>query len=254
MAYRDNELGTVLRAEYEGAKATLEEMARNKMLVRGSKGWEENSACLHNALVDLGFRKEIYLSQDIVINDGDMYIRGREEGLEILANKNISKTINAEQELHLYQLPAGQTIREAYGFIENNENQRDVYKQTGADLGCLIGAFIGGSFPIMMGGEPEQAVGIILLTSVIGFGLGRSFGRKLVPSLLVAKGPDALRYIADNTSFDDYVSYQQLRSEEFVDENNIELIEEEFVDEADVELIEEQQAGLEAVAEEKNQN
>ena len=226
--YRHNELGNVLREQREEAKATLEEMAEDRM-----NRYSDSSEKIGHALETMGFKKkelDHHSSHQVPV-----YIRQKNDITEILFD---DLSILGKS---LYQIPAGQNVQEWYNSIPDlDEWKKKYYSRVGtmglstmmggALIGSLLGYFIGGEAGALLGG-------VVLLSIVAGGALVYQGKKHPVYNQLIAKGSDALRYIANNTEYE----VPQLRVKAPV-------VEREFTEE---QVEEEQQAELEMIAEEQ---
>ncbi len=205
MSYRYNQLENVLRDQYETATAELEKLAED---VNSVDGFER----LDGSLADLGFKKEILTEKDR--NSAVVYVRKNDSGLEVLADSDLAIS-DRTGKLHLYQIPAGQNVQEWYSsipdpigwFSENNS------KTAGRSMALIFGGMIVGAAVGFFTGNSAGAMVIFSSSTFLGGGyLGTAIDKNSLSDQTVAKGPKALRHIA-NTSFEDFVKYQYLRIE-----------------------------------------
>lgn len=199
MSYRSENVGIELhRQRFEEAKATLEELAERTYFPyfneRGDGYFE-----LHKALHQLGFRQERLADPR---NEGDrlsdtiVYVRKNKKGLELLADGNLArKSLSRKKEIHLYQAPTKRDLRKWHQSLSPNPLNFGV-------LGAWGG--VGLSIPATMVANKYFSVNfIIALIGGMIFGpvLGYVIGKQLnEPGEPLAKGPDALRYIKNNST------------------------------------------------------
>ncbi|MDP3698058.1 MAG: hypothetical protein Q8R47_00575 [Nanoarchaeota archaeon] len=222
MNYRTNEHRNVLLEQYETAKAVLEELAEQK-----------TNAFEHGATViieSMGFRKSD------VHGPATIYLRENGEKTEILSDIDLASwrhgvSYNASRTaLHLYRIPGEQDFTSWYGSIPNpnkwmEENAKDAGIKGLAAM--LTGATILGV--IAAGNVPSLLIPSIAIGTFPGAFYGYLLAKKTcLDDQTLAKGPDALHYIATNTSFDDFAKYQAFKIESDVtnitEDSDIELI------------------------------
>ena len=198
--YRSEKAGIELhRQRFEEAKATLEEMAE-----RGN--FNNYNAQLDSALTTLGFRKEELNGKYSAIK-GHLfaYVRENGKGLEILADKNLGQTIYTDNRFHIYQIPAGENVQEWQEFYKFSEPQkkhdtsRVMWSFYGGVLGLLAGDRVASLIEKYGAGETLEN-GIILITILMGMVVGCKIGGSF--NELTAKGPAALRYIKNNSTYE----------------------------------------------------
>ncbi len=216
MVYRFNERENVLREQYEVAKADLEGLAKiGNYNTIGNSAF--GSGRIDNALVNFGFKKEtIFVGGNAL--DLHLYTRETESGLEVLADKDLLDYSIWNKETHLYQIPSGKNVKEWYNSIPDLDRRRKEYNSKIGTTGLfsMMGGLIGGSLlGYVICEEAGAAISAVITSLIIGGGflVYRESKKHPLHKQTLAKGPEALRYIA-NTSFDDFVKYQNLRIEE----------------------------------------
>lgn len=228
MAYRFNERENVLREQYETAKATLEELAEKR-------NYGENTfRRLNNALVDLGFRREA-IAKDKIYGDTAVYIRENKNSLEVLADRDLAgDRLGGKRVTSFYLISAGQEVQEWYHSIPNFDEWKAIHKRKVGTIGLsgMSGSVLVGA---VLGFFIDQYVGAFLgslISPVITGGTALVYQEKKKHPLhnqTIAKGPDALRYIA-NTSFEDFVRFNNSRTNYRI-ESKPRIIDAEFTDE-----------------------
>lgn len=209
MNYRDNELRNVLISLYEESKATLEDLA------------EQEVVCLpdaEDALQTIGFRKETGIGHKYI---GPLVIYSREtaDNIELLVDRDLADV--GEKTPHLYRLPAGKDVQELlYNSFINPNSWRIKYNQEFNDIGLVImagGFFLGTPLGYFLDQHFGAYIGMFL-TPVIAGGaalLYRDMKKHPIHNhKLIAKGPAALRYIAENTNVEDVKIVPKFRIEE----------------------------------------
>ncbi|GEM_PF-5542542 len=257
MGYRDNELGNALREQYEVAKADLEDLANSveiNFLTSLELVENKERMKLEENIEAMGFRRKIlthgFIDEIGLYKNTVVYARENSNGLEVLANRDLAQDLNdrkkrIKSELHLYQLPADQNVLEWYDSLyEKKEQYRGLKKQDTS--GLALGWFtvtISGSGLLLA--SPSMAGCIIGGAALAALTYGSLVAKQKVEESSVldkqtlAKGSDALQYIANNTSFEDFVRYQAPRFEDVIDiTDDVELIED-ITDDQEIELIEE---------------
>src|SRR3989344_1282558 len=241
--YRSEKAGIELhRQRFEEAKATLEEMAE-----RGN--FNNDNAQLDSALTTLGFRKEELNGIDSAFKGYLFaYVRENEKGLEVLADHGYDRTINLIWKPHLYQIPAGKTVQEWYDSYKYTEPEKK------RDISRIMWSFYGGVFGIMAGFGVASVIekygagetlknGILLTAAIAGMVVGCKIGGI---NEVIAKGPNALRYIKNNSTY---------KAPKLCIESKPRIIDEEFTDEKDTDqkIYQEQVREALAVTEAKQQ-
>ncbi|MEK6899741.1 MAG: hypothetical protein AABX05_01325 [Nanoarchaeota archaeon] len=212
MAYRENALETVLRARHEEAKGTLERTVKQK---------EYTFSELEDALNELGFQKQ-KLTLHPTSQGITAYVRENEAGLEVLTDSiydHDRSTILTDGIYHhgrydrllknpwcLYQVPKGVTVNDWYNKIipVNIKKQR----QAGA-ISYVVGStafaatftnllpLVDGYFKFTLFLLSSLVVNILAVVGSYSYLTKKS----ALHDQLIAKGPKALRHIADNSQY-----------------------------------------------------
>lgn len=232
MSYRDyHEIKLALRIQYEGEKAILEELAER---LKDTEVFASKQVM--SVLANLGFKID-HADRGSVV-----YVREEDTGLEVLAQKNFAEPRDIKP--HLYQIPTGQKFQDWYNNTlvpltmtekKKADDTRDYSALIALPASVALGYFlhsqgsgmVGTITGIILGGILIYAVGVALITQVRR---DNSIKRQIV-----ARGPDTLRIIANNSK---YVPKMRV----------VPIVDEEFTDEK---AREEHQATLEALAEEQ---
>jgi len=233
MRYRINELENVQLGEFKQAKARLEEIAEQENI---------HLSYAKDDLQTMGFQKEEQLTHKY-LGPIQSYSRKTENGIELLVDRDLTRP--DDKTPHLYRIPEGMDAQEWSDSIPGCVKGRDEKAYLIAGLGGVIGGSAFAINSITMLTNESWLSGMVIIFSYISIapiflGFNKFLTRSnALHSQILAKGPDALRYITKNTSFDNYIKYRQLRFEE---------------SSADLPMDNEQQqqqAELEAIAEEE---
>ncbi len=195
MSYRNNELGDVLKAQHEEAKATLEEMAGKEYI---------DLPHVESELQTMGFQKEAEMCIRY-IGPIMMYSRETAGGIELLVDRDLTKIYDKTP--HLYCLPAGQDVEEWYEQIPSYETKKDLTAKSLATGGGILATIAVIANTINFQLPQNQEAFIYLFGSIIGGVLTWAgtykFLTKKSPlhNQTIAKGPEALYYIA-NTKYE----------------------------------------------------
>ncbi|MDO8511285.1 MAG: hypothetical protein Q7S55_03905 [Nanoarchaeota archaeon] len=218
--YRNNELGNVLREQHEEAKATLEEMAEERMNVNS-----DSSEKIGDALETMGFEKkelgQVIMRVILSSHRVQVYVRQKNDITEILFD---DLSILGKS---LYQIPAGQNVQEWYNSIPDLDEWKKKYYSRIGTMGLstmMGGALIGSLLGYFIAGEAGALLGSVVLLSIVGGGALVYRGKKHpLYNQLIASGPDALRYIANNTEYEApqlrIATKSRIIDAEFTDEN-----------------------------------
>jgi len=205
MSYRFNQRENLLRDQYETATANLEELAEEGKSVSGFER-------LDGPLSDLGFEKEILTKNGR--NSAVVYVRKNDSGLEVLADSDLAIS-DRTSKLHLYQIPAGQNVREWYSSIPDHIewNSKHGDRIGAITMAFVIGSIIAGFTAGIFENIPSLIIASYSSVFLGGGYLGIETMKNSLSSQTITKGPKALLHIA-NTSFEDFMKYQYLRIEE----------------------------------------
>lgn len=193
MRYRINDLEKVQRREFEEARASLEEMADQK--VKYLTGAED-------ALLAVGFKKEPQLPHSFIgpiLN----YSRETAEGIELLVDRDLTNM--ADKTPHLYRLPAGMDILDWYESIPEKKLKHGRMIASCMSLAAIV---FGAPGTILFSKE----FGLLLAVAAANEAYSLVKGSAL-DGQTVASGKEALHYIADSASFEDHLRDDRLRIE-----------------------------------------
>ncbi|MDO8510896.1 MAG: hypothetical protein Q7S55_01900 [Nanoarchaeota archaeon] len=240
--YQSETVGIELHRErFEEARATLEELAKKGSILFSAAGVQLPHGRLEDALAEYGFQK-VTLSEGEPPSEPIVYLRNNKKGVEILADRDLGYDLwpdgpfSKNLKFHLYRIPTEKDVNMWYKEIHLTEKV-DRAEKKALVVGVMFVAVVGVSVLRTPHSNSYSYEAILRVTSVA---LISYLAAKLINTHLekqtLAKGPDALRHIANNTKYE----APQWRVK-------VPVVDAEFTDKK---AEEEHQATLEALAEE----
>ncbi|MEK6809969.1 MAG: hypothetical protein AABY40_04800 [Nanoarchaeota archaeon] len=209
MVYRFNERESVLRKQHQEAKAVLEELAENGHYDSENKFF---AGRLNYALEDLGFRRETIVRHRNG-NPANVYVRENQGNLEILADRNLAEDrLSSKRVMHLYQIPTRQDVDVWYNINPSFSEWKVIHNNNIGNIGLSVMAV-----SVVLGGALDYMTGMFLFgwisPAIIGniALLYKEHKKHPLQSQVIAKGSDAIHYIAQNSSYNSASNVPKLR-------------------------------------------